>query len=66
MAQAPFILRGLVAELIEGGLRVDDHRIWNFADAEGLSFKKIRVSQSAGSAGCGPQATAAQGASGRG
>ena len=39
-ADAPFTLRGLVAELTERGLRVDYHAMWNFAHAEGLSFKK--------------------------
>ena len=45
MADAPFTLRGLVTELAERGLRVDYHTMWNFAHAEGLSFKKNRVSQ---------------------
>ena len=49
MADAPFTLRGLVAELAEPGpgrgLRVDYHTMWNFAHAEGLSFKKNRAGQ---------------------
>ncbi len=45
MADAPFTLRGLVAELAERGLRVDYHTMWNFAHAEGLSFKKNRTRQ---------------------
>ena len=45
MAEAPFTLRGLVTELAERGLRVDYHTMWNFAHAEGLSFKKNRARQ---------------------
>jgi transposase len=35
-----FTLRGLVAELAERGLKVDDKTMWNFVHAEKLSFKK--------------------------
>ena len=49
MADAPFTLRGLVAELAEPGpgrgLRVDYRTMWSFAHAEGLSFKKNRAGQ---------------------
>ena len=45
IASAPFTLRALVAELAERGLRVDYHTMWNFAHAEGLSFKKNRARQ---------------------
>ena len=45
IASAPFTLRGLVAELAERGLLVDYHTMWNFAHAEGLSFKKNRARQ---------------------
>ena len=45
MASGPFTLRGLVAELAERGLKVDDHTMWDFAHAEGLSFKKNRTRQ---------------------
>jgi len=45
MASGPFTLRGLVAELAERGLKVDYRTMWAFAHAEGLSFKKNRVSQ---------------------
>ena len=45
MADAPFTLRGLVAELAERGLRVDYRTMWAFAHAEGLSFKKNRARQ---------------------
>lgn len=45
MAEAPFTLRGLVSELAERGLSVDYHTMWNFAHAEGLSFKKNRARQ---------------------
>ena len=65
MAEAPFTLRGLVAELAMRGLRVDYHTMWNFAHAEGLSFKKNRARQWAGPAGRGPQAPEVEGASGR-
>ena len=37
-----FTLRGLVAELGERGLKVDYRSVWEFAHAEGLSFKKNR------------------------
>ena len=40
MAKDAFTLRGLVAELAERGLKVDDRTMWAFAHAEGLSFKK--------------------------
>ncbi len=40
MAQGPFTLRGLVAELAGRGLKVDYRTMWAFAHAEGLSFKK--------------------------
>ena len=45
IASAPFTLRVLVAELAMRGLRVDYHTMWNFAHAEGLSFKKNRARQ---------------------
>ena len=35
-----FTLRGLVAELAERGLKVDDRSVWEFVHAEKLSFKK--------------------------
>src|SRR4051794_5319773 len=35
-----FILRGLVAELGERGLKVDYRSVWEFVHAEGLSHKK--------------------------
>jgi putative transposase len=37
-----FTLRGLVAELAEGGLKVDYRSVWEFVHAEKLSFKKKR------------------------
>src|SRR5438445_4848496 len=40
-----FILRGLVAELAERGLKVDYRAVWNFVHAERLSFKKNRGGQ---------------------
>ena len=45
-----FILRGLVAELAERGLKVDYRSVWNFVHAEKQSFKKNRVRQRTGSA----------------
>jgi Transposase and inactivated derivatives len=50
IASAPFTLRGLVAELSERGLRVDYRTMWKFVHAEGLSFKKNRPGERAGSA----------------
>ena len=35
-----FTLRGLVAELVERGLKVDYRTVWAFVHAEKLSFKK--------------------------
>src|SRR5258707_9551894 len=37
-----FTLRGLVAELVERGLKVDYRSVWEFVHAEKLSFKKKR------------------------
>ena len=45
-----FTLRGLVRELAERGLNVDYRSVWEFVHAEGLSFKKNRRRQRAGSA----------------
>ncbi len=45
-----FTLRGLVAELAsERGLKVDYRSVWEFVHAEGLSYKKKRSGQRAGS-----------------
>jgi transposase len=38
-----FILRGLVAELAEGGLKVDYRSVWEFVQAKNLNFKKSLV-----------------------
>ena len=46
----PFTLRGLQAELAERGVVVDYRTVWAFVHAEGLSFKKKRSAQRAGSA----------------
>ena len=46
-----FSLRGLVAELAERGLKVDYRQVWEFAHAEGLSFKKKRAARRAAPAG---------------
>ena len=37
-----FTLRGLVAELVGRGLKVDYRSVWSFVHAEKLSFKKKR------------------------
>jgi transposase len=45
-----FTLRGLVSELqSERGLKVDYRSVWEFVHAEGLSYKKNRSAQRAGS-----------------
>lgn len=58
-----FTLRGLVAELAERGLKVDYRTVWTFVRREGLSFKKNRAGQRAGSPGRGPQAGPVEGLS---
>jgi putative transposase len=45
----PFTLRGLQAELAERGVAADYRTVWSFVHAEGLSFKKKRSAQRAGS-----------------
>jgi transposase len=40
-----FTLRGLVRELAARGLKVDYQSVWNFVQAEKLSFKKNRGGQ---------------------
>ena len=46
-AGGDFTLRGLVVELAERGVKVDYHSVWDFAHAEGLSFKKKRAARRA-------------------
>lgn len=43
--QQDFTLRGLVVELAERGVKVDYRQVWEFAHAEGLSFKKKRAAR---------------------
>jgi putative transposase len=43
-----FTLRGLAAELADRGLKVDYRSVWEFAHAEGLSFKKNRARRRTG------------------
>jgi len=43
--ESPFMLRGLVRELADRGLKVDYRSVWNFVQAEKLSFKKNRRGQ---------------------
>jgi transposase len=50
VAEGPFTLRGLVAELAERGLCVDYKTVWTFIHREGLSFKKNRARQRTGPA----------------
>jgi putative transposase len=38
-----FTLRGLVTELAERGLKVDDKTMWNFVHAEKLSCKNLNL-----------------------
>jgi putative transposase len=40
-----FTLRGLVVELAGRGVKVDYRQVWEFAHAEGLSFKKKRAAR---------------------
>lgn len=49
IAEEEFTLRGLVGELAARGLNVDYRTVWNFVHEEGLSFKKNRARQRAGS-----------------
>ena len=58
---AAFTLRGLVVELAERGLSVDYRTAWKFVHREGLSFKKNRAGQRAGSPRRRPQAGAMEG-----
>jgi putative transposase len=53
-----FTLRGLVAELVERGLKVDYRTVWSFVHAEKLSFKKNRGGWRTRSTRCGPSAGA--------
>jgi transposase len=43
--EGAFTLRGLVRELADRGLKVDYRSVWNFVQAEKLSFKKNRCGQ---------------------
>lgn len=43
--RSDFTLRGLVAELIARGVKVDYVQVWRFVHARGLSFKKKRASR---------------------
>ena len=40
IADGPFTLRGLAAELAERGIKSNPRAVWVFVHAEGLSFKK--------------------------
>jgi putative transposase len=44
-----FTLRGLQAELLARGVKVDYRTVWAFVHAEGLSCKKKRAAERAGS-----------------
>jgi putative transposase len=43
-----FTLRGVVGELAARGLKVDYRTVWDFVDAQKLSFKKNRAGQRTG------------------
>jgi putative transposase len=49
IGERDFTLRGLVAELAARGLKVGYRAVWNFVQAEKLSFKKNRARQRTGS-----------------
>jgi putative transposase len=57
-------LRGLKKDLAERGVEVSYGAVWRFVHAEGLSFKKNRSRQRAGSAGRRPAARAMEKISG--
>jgi transposase len=57
-------LRGLQKDLAERGVKVSYGAVWRFVHAEGLSFKKNRGRQRAGSAGRRPAAGAMEKISG--
>jgi transposase len=51
LAEEPdMTLRGLAEALAQRGIKVSIYAIWHFLDHEGLSFKKKRARQRAGSA----------------
>ncbi len=60
-----FTLRGLVAELAERGLKVDYKTMWSFVHRHGLSFKKNRAGQRAGSSRRRAEAHTMEGAAGK-
>jgi transposase len=43
MKEKAFTLRGLVAELVERGVKIEARAVWVFAHDEGLSYKKTLV-----------------------
>lgn len=61
---AAFTLRGLVAELAGRGLKVDYKTMWTFVHRHGLSFKKNRAGQRAGSSRRGAETNAVEGTAG--
>ena len=63
-SKSEFILRGLVAELAERGVKIDYVQVWRFAHAEGLSFKKKRSSRRTTEAANRPAARAVEEVSG--
>ena len=50
LASGPFTTRGLAGELAERGVKTERRAVWNFVRAQGLTFKKNRIRQRAGSA----------------
>ncbi len=63
-AQRDFTLWGLVHELADRGVKVDYHTVWTFVHDEGLSFKKKRSAQRAGSSSGPAPASAVEDVSG--
>jgi putative transposase len=49
LQSGPFTTRGLTAELADRDVKTDRRAVWVFVREEGLSFKKNRVRQRAGS-----------------
>jgi putative transposase len=50
LTSGPFTTRGLAAELAARGVKTERRAVWNFVRAQGLTFKKNRIRQRAGSA----------------
>ena len=64
-AKPDITLRALVAELHARGVRASYGSVWRLLNDEGISFKKKRVRQRAGTAGRGASAGTVEAASGK-